>query len=238
MSTNHMEWHAGLRDGVPIALGYFAVAFTFGIVARGTGLAATQSTVMSATNLTSAGQFAALELIGASAGLLLMALAQCVINMRYALMSAAISQKLAPETPLYHRLLIAYGVTDEIFGVSVTRAGRLNPFYSYGLICVAMPGWALGTCVGVLAGDMLPARLLSALGIAIYGMFIAVVIPPSRRDRRIALVVAISMFASLAVAKVGALAALFARLGSAKVIVLTLAIAGAAALLDPKGGQR
>ena len=238
MSTNRSEWRDGMRDGVPIALGYFAVAFTFGIVARNTGLTALESTAMSATNLTSAGQFAALELIGSSSGLLLMALTQLVINLRYALMSAAISQKLDPAMPFYHRLLIAYGVTDEIFGVSVTRPGRLNPFYSYGLISVAMPGWSLGTYVGVVAGDVLPERLLSALGIAIYGMFIAVVIPPAKGDRRIALAVGASMLLSLAVAEVPQLARLFERSGGIKVIALTLLIAGAAALLDPKGGQR
>lgn len=231
---NSTAWQQGLRDGVPIALGYFAVSFSFGIVARNAGLTAAQAGVMSATNMTSAGQFAALGLIGSGAGLLLTALSQLVINMRYALMSAALSQKLPPGASTLHRLLLAFCVTDEIFGLSALRPGRLDPRYSYGLMTVAVPGWTLGTCAGVLSGDLLPERLLSALGIAIYGMFIAVVVPPARRDRRIAAVVVVSMAASLLAAY---LPMLSGASDGAKVIGLTLLIAGVAAFLDPHAGQ-
>ncbi|MDL2264287.1 AzlC family ABC transporter permease [Synergistaceae bacterium OttesenSCG-928-I11] len=231
---NDTEWRQGLRDGVPIALGYFAVSFSFGIVARNAGLTACQAGIMSATNMTSAGQFAALGLIGTSAGFLLMALTQLVINMRYALMSAALSQKLPPGTSTLHRLLLAYCVTDEIFGLSALRPGRLDPHYTYGLMVVAVPGWTLGTIAGVVSGDLLPERLLSALGIAIYGMFIAVVVPPARHNRRIAAVVVVSMAASLIAAHLPFLNGVS---DGAKVIGLTLLIAAGAAFLDPHAGE-
>ena len=184
---------SGMHDGIPIALGYFAVSFTLGRACRNIGLSAVESTVMSLTNLTSAGEFAALNIIVAGAGYWEMALSQLVINLRYMLMSASLSQKLAPDTPLYHRLMVGYGVTDEIFGISINVPGRLDPFYTYGAVAVASPGWALGTCLGVVLGNVLPARIVVALSVALYGMFIAIIIPPARREHGVLFAVCVAV---------------------------------------------
>ena len=195
---NHKTaFRQGMTDGIPIALGYMAVSFTFGIMAKNAGLTAFQAVLLSLTNLTSAGQFAGLGIITASASYIEMAFTQLVINLRYCLMSCALSQKLDQRTPFFHRFFIAYGNTDEIFGVCSCKEGKLNPFYSYGVIAVASPGWAFGTFLGIISGSILPGRVLSALGVALYGMFIAVIVPPSKSSRIIAGVVLMSMAASL-----------------------------------------
>lgn len=220
----------GMRDGVPICLGYLAVSFTFGIMAKNSGMAPLQATIMSLTNLTSAGQFAALELIVLSAPFLEMALTQLVINLRYSLMSCALSQKLAPDTPLYHRFLMAYGISDEIFAASAAVPGRLVPGYTYGLMAVAIPGWTLGTLLGVVLGGAMPARLLSACSVALYGMFIAVIVPPARDNKVILGLVVVSMLASALFAMLPVLRAISSGF---RIILLTLVIAGAAAALFP-----
>ena len=193
MTESIKQLQKGLHDGIPIGLGYLAVSFTFGIMAAGAGLTAPEAVLMSFTNLTSAGQFAGLGIIQAGGSLLEMAAAQLIINLRYCLMSCALSQKFSPDMPFLHRFFVSYGVTDEIFGVSVCRQGELSPFYSYGLMGTAVPGWTLGTLLGALSGGLLPARLLSALNVALYGMFLAVVIPPARENRILAGVILISM---------------------------------------------
>ena len=221
---------SGMRDGIPIALGYLAVSFTLGIACRNIGMSAFDATVMSLTNLTSAGEFAALSIMVAGAGYWEMALSQFVINLRYMLMSASLSQKLAPDTPLYHRLLVGYGVTDEIFGISINVPGRLDPFYTYGAISIASPAWALGTCLGVVLGNVLPDRIVVALSAALYGMFIAIIIPPARKDKTLALLVLVSMAASWAFPLVPFLAGIS---GGMKIILLTVVISLIAALLFP-----
>ncbi len=190
------EFRAGIKDGLPICIGYFAVSFAFGIQAAKLSLTTFQATMLSALNLTSAGQLAGIEVIAAGGSYLEMAMVQFVINLRYLLMSTALSQKIDPSLPIPHRLGIAYGVTDEIFAVSVTRKGTLSPFYSYGVILVATVGWVGGTAIGAAAGAILPNVLLSALGIALYGMFIAVILPPARSDRHILFAVLASMLLS------------------------------------------
>ena len=220
----------GLRDGIPICLGYFAVAFSLGITARSAGFTAFQSMLMSLFNNASAGEFAAFTLIGAGAGYFEVALMTLVTNARYLLMSCALSQKLDPATPLLPRMLIGFDVTDEIFGVSIAYPGRLNPFYAYGVILIALPGWALGTYFGVLMGNILPARLVSALSVALYGMFIAVFMPPARKDKVIAALVAASMGLSWVFASVDFFS--FMSEG-ARVIFLTVVLSAAAALLFP-----
>ena len=221
---------SGMRDGIPIALGYFAVSFSLGIACRNIGLSAMDSTVMSLTNLTSAGEFAALGIMAAGAGYWEMALSQFVINLRYMLMSAALSQKLAPDTPMYHRLLVGYGVTDEIFGISINVPGRLDPFYTYGAVAIASPGWALGTCIGVVMGNVLPDRVVVALSVALYGMFLAIIVPPARKDRVLALLVLLSMAASWAFPFVPFLAGIS---GGMKIIILTVLISALAAVFFP-----
>lgn len=228
---NHkLAFKQGMIDGIPIALGYIAVSFTFGILAKDAGLTTFQAVLLSLLNLTSAGQFAGLGIITASASYLEMAFTQLVINLRYCLMSCALSQKLDQATPFFHRFFIAYGNTDEIFGICSTKEGKLDPFYSYGAICVASPGWAFGTFLGVLSGSILPARALSALGVALYGMFIAIIIPAAKNNKIIAGVVIISMIISL----VFTLIPLLNQISSGfRIIILTLLIAGVAALLFP-----
>ena len=229
-NSNRSQFRYGLKDGVPIGLGYLAVSFTFGIMARGAGLDTWQAVAMSFTNLTSAGQFAALGIIQAGAPFVEMAVAQLIINLRYCLMSCSLSQKLESGIPSFHRFLMAYGVTDEIFGVSVCRPGMLSPFYNYGLICVAVPGWTLGTLLGAISGDLLPARLLSALNVALYGMFLAVVIPPAKGNRILTGVILASMALSFLFTRIPALDHISSGF---KIIILTIMIAGAAAILFP-----
>lgn len=223
-------WKKGLEDGIPIALGYIAVSFTFGISAKNAGLSAFQAVFMSITNLTSAGQFASLGLIGASAGYLEMAVTQLIINLRYCLMACSLSQKLSKNTPFIHRFFIASGITDEIFGVSVCTEGKLNPFYTYGVISIAMPGWAFGTFLGVVSGNILPARVLSALSVALYGMFLAVIIPPAKGNKIISGVILISMLLSTMFTKLPLLNQISSGF---RIIILTVVIAGIAAVLFP-----
>lgn len=228
---NHKSLLAkGLRDGVPIALGYFAVSFSLGIAARGAGLTAFQAMLASLLNNASAGEFAAFTLIGAGAGYLEVAAMTLVTNARYLLMSCALSQKFDDSTGLVPRMLIGFDVTDEIFGVCVSVPGKLEPYYAYGVILAALPGWALGTYLGVLLGNALPMRLVSALSVALYGMFIAVIVPPARQNRTIAALIVISMALSWAFAAIEALA--FMSSG-ARVILLTVGISAAAAWLKP-----
>lgn len=220
----------GLRDGVPISLGYFAVSFSLGIAARSAGFTAFQALLMSLFNNASAGEFAAFTLVGAGAGYLEVALMTLVTNARYLLMSCALSQKLPADTPLLPRLLIGFDVTDEIFGVSIAYPGRLNPVYTYGVILAALPGWALGTFFGVLMGNALPVRLVSALSVALYGMFIAVIVPPARQNR----VLAVLIVASMALSWLFSAVDLFQFMSSgAQVIVLTVAISAFAAWRFP-----
>ncbi|SMD00507.1 AzlC family ABC transporter permease [Sporomusa malonica] len=230
MNDNIVHWKNGIKDGIPICLGYFAVSFTFGIMAKNAGLTPFQAVFMSVTNLTSAGQFAALGLIGVSSTYIEMAVTQLILNLRYCLMSCSISQKLDSQKAFLHRFLVAYGVTDEIFGVSVCKNGTLNPFYNYGLMSAAVPGWTFGTLLGVLSGSILPERIISALSIAIYSMFLAIIFPPARGNKLLACIILISMLMSLLFAKLPVFSHISAGF---KIIILTLLIAGIAALLFP-----
>lgn len=228
--TKTQYFKAGIRDGLPICFGYFAVSFAFGIQASAIGLTVLESAVISAANVTSAGQFAALGIIAAGASYIELAFTQLIINLRYFLMSCALSQRLSPDVHPLHRLGIAYGMTDEIFAVSVSRAEPLSPFYSYGLIAVAVPGWVLGTITGAAAGNILPTVLTNALGIAIYGMFIAIVIPPAKESRPVAGVVILSM----ALSAVFTYAPWLREISSGfRIILVTLLIAGGAAFFFP-----
>ena len=193
---NKTSFGKGLQDGIPIGLGYFAVSFTFGIMAIQSGLTAWQAVLISLTNLTSAGQFAGIGIIAAGGSLWEMALTQLVINLRYCLMSFSLSQKLEKGVSNGHRLAVAFGVTDEIFGVSASQEGRISPWYNYGVMCVAIPGWTLGTLAGAVSGSLLPDFLVSALSVAIYGMFVAVVVPEMKKARPVLIVVIIAILLS------------------------------------------
>ena len=162
----------GFRDGIPIGLGYFAVSFSLGIVARNAGLNAIQGFFASFFCVASAGEYALFTSIQSAATFLEIAIITLVVNARYLLMSCSLSQKFAPDTPLISRLLVGFGVTDEIFGISFGRRGQLDPFYNYGAIAIAVPLWSLGTSLGVIAGNFLPSRIVSALSVALYGMLL------------------------------------------------------------------
>ena len=231
MNTENKTWYfKGLREGVPIGLGYFAVGFTLGIAAKNAGITAFQMGLMSFTMHASAGQFAAITVIAGQSGYIAMILTQLVINIRYLLMSAALSQKISPDTSLAKRMLLSYFVTDEIFGISASVKGNLNPFYNYGAVSLGSPGWLLGTVLGVLVGNILPPSLTSALSVALYGMFLAVVIPASKESKAVAAVVAVSMAASLIFDFVPLLAGIS---GGTKIIILTVGIAALAAVIKP-----
>ena len=221
---------SGVRDGVPIGLGYLAVAFSLGIAARNAGLNAFQGFLISLLNNASAGEYAAFTVIAADSGFLEMALITLITNARYLLMSCSLSQKFSPDTPLYHRLLVGYDVTAELFGIAIARPGYLDPFYSYGAFVPAIPGWAIGTALGIIAGNALPLRVVSALSVALYGMFLAIIIPPARKNRIVAALVVISFVLSFACEYLPGISALS---GGTRTIILTVVISAAAAVLFP-----
>lgn len=236
-SAHGSALRAGIRDGMPIALGYLAVAFTLGIAARNAGLTAFQGFLASFLNNASAGEYAGFTLIAAGATYWEVALITLITNARYLLMSCALSQKFALGTPLRHRLLVGYDVTDELFGIAIARPGYLDPYYNYGAMLVAIPGWAIGTALGVMAGNVLPLRVVSALSVALYGMFLAVIIPPARKSRVVAGVVAVSFILSFATNHLPLLSTLSS---GTRTIVLTVVIAAVAAILfpvSPEDGQ-
>lgn len=182
---NSSSFSRGFKDGVPIGLGYLSVAFTFGIMAARGGLSIAQAALISMTNVTSAGQLAGLELMIASAPLFEMALTQLVINLRYALMSLSLSQKMDSSMTVPRRMIFAFCNTDEVFAVASGQPGAVGRAYLTGLTVAPYFGWALGTLLGAAAGSLLPELILNALGVAIYGMFIAIIIPPARKSRSV-----------------------------------------------------
>lgn len=223
-------WIEGMRDGIPIGLGYLAVSFSLGVTARNAGLNAFQGFLVSLLNNASAGEYAAFTVIAADAPYFEMALITLIANARYLLMSCAISQRFSPDTPFFHRFLIGYDITDELFGITIARPGCLNPCYTYGAILVAAPCWAFGTALGIMAGNLLPQRAVSALSVALYGMFLAIIIPPARKSKVIALLILISFAASYSAAHLPFVSSLS---GGTRTILLTVAISAAAAFLFP-----
>ena len=220
----------GVRDGIPIGLGYLSVSFGFGISAVNGGLSPILAVLISLTNLTSAGQVAGLDIILKAGTVIEMILTQLVINARYFLMSLSLSQKLDTSFTTRHRFLAAFGITDEIFGVASSKKGLLRPSYMYGLILLPLLGWTGGTLLGALAGSVLPYAIRNALGIAIYGMFVAIIVPPAKRERGVLVAVLLGIAVSLILAYVP----LFSFVTSGfSVIVSALVAATAAALLFP-----
>lgn len=209
--------------------GYFAVSFSFGILAMQGGLSVIQAALTSLTNMTSSGQFAGLQIIAAGGTLIELILTQIIINMRYSLMSLALSPKLDKKIKLWQRLLIAFANTDEIFAVAMSRERSLTFMYMAGLQILPIFGWTAGTAIGAIAGNLLPAALTAALGIALYGMFIAVVVPVARRSRPVLLsaLIAIAISCVLYVLKVSA---------GISIIVSTVAASALMAFLRPIEG--
>ncbi len=225
------QYLQGVRDGVPIGLGYFAVSFSLGIIAKNVGLTPVQAAVMSLLNNASAGEYMGLTVMAANGTLWGMALAMLITNARYLLMSCAMSQRMDPDMPFYHRLLMAFDITDELFGITIARPGYLSPWYMYGGMTPSIPGWMIGTALGALAGSVLPLRVVSALSVALYGMFIAIFIPPARKDRVIAALVALAFASSWGLSVLPATAALSE---GTRTIILTVALSAGAAALFPR----
>lgn len=193
------DFKRGLKDGIPIALGYISVSFTFGLQAVSTGLTWWEAVIISFTNLTSAGQFAGLDIMLRGGGFWIeMACTQFIINLRYALMSLSLSQKTDKSVKGIHRWLIGFGITDEIFAVSMGNEKEISNKYLYGIILLPLLGWTGGTFLGAAAGNILPAVVRNSLCIAIYGMFLAIIIPPAKKNSAILKVVIISALLSCA----------------------------------------
>ena len=220
----------GIHDGIPIALGYFVVSFTLGIAARNAGLDPLQGFLASFFNNASAGEYAAFTVIAGDAPYFELALITLVANARYMLMSCVVSQKFAADTPLLHRILVGFDITDEIFGITIARKGPLNPFYNYGAMAVALPGWSVGTALGVIAGNLLPPQVVSALSVALFGMFLWVIIPTARDNRIVGALVLTSFALSFACEHLPWLMTLSA---GTRTIILTVLIAGIGAVLFP-----
>ncbi len=227
---NRSEYRMGLQRGLPVGLGYFSVSFGFGAMAVYQGVGALDAALISLTNLTSAGQFAGLTLIVAAATLWEMILTQLVINSRYALMSLALSQRMGERIGVLPRLAIAFFNTDEIFALAMDRREPLTVPYLLGLGTLPIIGWTGGTLCGALAGSALPESIRAALGVMLYGMFIAIVVPPAKSDRKILAAVALALVLSCAFAWIPALQGVSAGIS---IVICTVAAAGLCALLFP-----
>lgn len=221
-----MSFRAGLKLGIPIALGYFSVSMAYGLSAEVLGFRPLQAALISITNLTSAGQFAGTQIIADHGTLTELILTTLVINARYFLMALSLSQKLE-KTTFWQRLLISYGITDEIFAAAIGESGRLKFSFMMGLILLPVIGWTGGTYVGAIASSLLPPDVAGACGVAMYGMFIAILVPKARADHSVALCILLACCLSLA----------FSWLGLSSgwsVIVVTLLAAGVMAWLHPE----
>lgn len=228
---NRTVFLGGMKDGIPIALGYFAVAFSLGIAAKKAGLTAIQGFFTSILCNASAGEYVGFTLIAENAVYIEMAIATFVANARYMLMSCAISQRTAPELSIWHRMGVAFCLTDEIFGISIAKHGHINPNYSYGAMVIATTGWSLGTALGIIAGNIMPLRLVSAFSVALYGMFLAIFIPPARNNRIIAGIIGVCFILSYICSKAPFISNLTE---GTRTIILTVVIATAASILFPR----
>lgn len=191
------EFLNGIKDGIPICFGYFSVSMAFGIAAVKGGIPAWAATLTSLTNVTSAGQFAGINIMLALGSLIELAITTLIINMRYFLMSLSVSQKVDSSMKLWQRFLVSFGITDEIFAVSMRHSRPLTAVYMAGLILTPVLGWTSGTAVGAVATKVMPVSLSSAMGIALYGMFIAIIIPPARKNKKVMTAVLASIGASV-----------------------------------------
>lgn len=194
-----MTFSKGVKDGLPIGIGYFAVSFAFGINAGAALNSWLLATFISMTNLTSAGQFAGLQIMSSATGTLIeLAIASFFINLRYSLMAISLSQKVSPSFTTTKRLLLATGITDEIYAVSMSQKEKVNPIYFLGLMTLPYIGWSGGTLTGAVCGQILPTMVVNALGVALYGMFVAIVVPPMKSSRPTLIAVLIAVALSFA----------------------------------------
>lgn len=218
-----------MRDGLPIGLGYFAVAFSLGIIAKKAGLNAATGFMSSLLVRASAGEYGAYSLIAVGAAYAEVALMCVIANLRYLLMGASLTQKFNPSTGMLTRILVACCITDEVYGISIAYRGDLAPSYTFGAMFLAGIMWASGTACGIIAGGTLPVNVVSALSVALYGMFIAIIIPPARKDSGVLVAVLVSFFMSWICSHIGFLSP------GMRTIVLTLAISAVMAICKPAG---
>ena len=220
-----------MKAGIPIALGYFAVAIALGISAREAGFSSFSAALTSFLINASAGEYIGFSLAALGASYIEVTMMEAIANARYLLMSASLSQRLDPKTPTWQRLLLGFTITDEIFGVSLAREYPLSPYFTYGTFCVATVGWTGGTFVGAMLGDVLPIAVISALGVGLYGMFISIFIPMAKKDKIVAALIAISFAASTAATYLPLLSKIPDGI---RIIALTVIISLAAAILFPR----
>ena len=230
LQENRSVFAKGMRDGIPIGLGYFAVAFSLGITAKAIGLAPITCMITSVLCHASAGEYAVYTVIGDNAAYIEMAVMVLIANARYLLMSCAMSQRMEPSLSFFHRLFMGFGITDELFAISIARPGMLNPNYMYGGMLVAIPMWAMGSGLGCFSGEVLPEKIVSALSVALFGMFLAIIIPPARQDRIIMVIIVICFAASFTLYKLPFTASIS---GGTRIIILTTVISAVAALVKP-----
>jgi len=222
---------SGIKDGIPIGLGYFAVSFSLGIAAKNAGLTPFQGFLASILCNASAGEYAGFTLIQAGASYIEMAIITLIVNARYLLMSCAMSQKINNDASIIHRFIIGFDITDELFGIASSKDGYVNPYYIYGAMLVSMPCWSIGTALGVAVGNVLPLRIVSALSVALYGMFLAIIIPPARKNKVISFIIVICFAANYLFSNLH----LFSNISNGmKTIILTILISAIAAFLLPK----
>ncbi len=230
MSKRTNEALHGLRDGFPISLGYLAVAFSLGMIAVKAGLKAPEGFLSSFFIRASAGEYGLYMLVAAQAAFAEV-VAMCIVaNLRYMLMSAALSQKIAPSTPWYHKLLMAYCITDEVFGISIAHPGYTPPAYTYSAALISTLFWASGCAIGITAGSLLPQTMVTALSLSLYGMFLAIIIPPTRHDRNVRYAVVCSFVLSGLCAVVPIVSEWSSGV---RTVVLTIIISAVVAWLKP-----
>ena len=224
------EFKEGIRDGFPICLGYLSVSMAFGLTVVKSGMPVWSTILISLTNLTSAGQFAGTNLLLAQSSYVELMITTFIINIRYFLMSLSVSQKVEKDFGLKERLIASFGITDEVFAVSMQRRSELTFTYMLGLILTPILGWTGGTIIGAIATSVLPASITDAMGIALYGMFIAIIVPPAREQKSVLIAVVLAVAASYAFAYIPVLSALS---GGWSVIIITVIVSGLAAWLFP-----
>ena len=222
----------GLKNGIPIGLGYFAVSFSLGILASSAGMTAFEGFLTSLLVNASAGESAGFVAIKESVPYLQMILLTIVANARYLLMSFALSQKIKPDERLIHRILLGFYLTDEFFALAISQDDYADPMVTYGAIIFASPCWAIGTALGIIMGNILPIRIVSALSVALYGMFLAIIIPPAKKDKAIAILIVISFVSSYILSRVTNISS------STITIILTIVISSLGALLFPIKGDK
>lgn len=217
----------GFKDGIPIGLGYFAVAFSLGIIAASAGLTPFQGFLTSFLVNASAGENAAFIAIKENVPYLQMALIMLVSNIRYVLMSFALSQKINPKEKMVHRFLLGFYLTDEYFALAISQDPYCNPYYSYGAFLFAVPCWASGTALGIVMGNILPSRIVSALSVALFGMFLAIIIPPAKKDKAITILIILSFLSSYLLSR-------YTNISTSLItIILTIILSSLGALLFP-----